>query len=76
MYPPDYHHNGFHPLHRHPGDYWRELYIYIYITYVYNICIYVYVYVYIYNSNKTGKVLIVKKGEHKKIISILTTSFK
>ena len=28
------------------------------------------------NSNKTGKVLIVKKGEHKKIINILTTSFE
>ena len=55
---------------------YKYIYIYIYITYVYNICIYVYVYVYIYNSNKTGKVLIVKKGEHKKIISILTTSFK
>ena len=35
------------------------------------------VYIYIYNnSSKTGEVLIVKKGEHKKIIYILTTSFE
>ena len=38
------------------------MYIYIYITYIY-ICIYIEIY-------------IVKKGEHKKIINILTTSFE
>ena len=30
----------------------------------------IYIYICINNSNKTGKVFIVKKGEHKKIIRI------
>ena len=49
------------------------IYIYVYMH------IYIYIYIYINyqnNSNKTGKVLIVQKDEHKKIIDILTTSFE
>ena len=48
------------------------------LIYIY-ICMHIYIYIYINyqnNSNKTGKVLIVQKDEHKKIIDILTTSFE
>ena len=37
------------------------------------VCIYIYIFIYIYIYKYT---YIVKKGEHKKIINILTTSFE